>query len=190
MKKLRILVAEDESLIRLGLQTMLGSLGHEVFLAADGHEALNIYHARSPDLALLDIRMPFTDGLETAKAICRHRPIPIVILTAFGEQDLIENAASLPVQGYLIKPVDERDLAAAIEVAVRRFAETQTLVHETVELRYDLESRKVVDKAKGRLMEQGKTEQEAYREIQHRARSNRVSMRLAAKELLRGLTEG
>lgn len=190
MKKMKILVAEDESIIRMGLKTMLGSLGHEVLLAADGHEALNLFHSRAPDLAVLDIRMPFTNGLDATKAMYRHHPIPILILTAFGEQDLIEDAASLPVQGYLIKPVDERDLAAAIEVAVRRFEDTQTLTREAAELRYDLESRKAVDKAKGRLMELGKSENEAYREIQNLARTKRISMRLAADQLLQDGSDG
>ncbi len=189
MKKLRILIADDESLIRMGLKMMLSGLGHEVLTAADGHEALNLFHARAPDLAMLDIRMPFTDGLAAAKAMYRHRPIPILILTAFGEQDLIESAASLPIQGYLIKPVDERDLAAAIEVAMSRFAESQILVRETAELRNDLASRKTVERAKGRLMQLGKSEEEAYREIQERARSKRISMRLAADEFLRPSAE-
>jgi AmiR/NasT family two-component response regulator len=184
MKKLKILIADDESLIRMGLKTMLTGLGHEVLTAADGHEALSLFHARMPDLAILDIRMPFTDGLAAARAMYRHRPVPILILTAFGEQDLIESAAALPVQGYLIKPVDERDLAAAIEVAVSRFAESQTLARETAELRGDLESRKLVERAKGRLMQQGKTEEQAYREIQERARSKRISMGLAANEII------
>jgi two-component system, response regulator PdtaR len=185
MRKLKILVAEDESIIRLGLKSMLASLGHEVLLAVDGHEALNQFHARSPDLAILDIRMPFTDGLMAAKAMYRARPIPILILTAFGEQDLIEKAAALPVQGYLIKPVDERDLAAAIEVAVARFEESQASARESAELRDDLETRKVVDRAKGKLMQQGKTEEEAYRAIQELARSRRITMRAAAEELMR-----
>ena len=185
MRKLKILVAEDESLIRLGLKTMLTGLGHEVLLAVDGHEALNQFHARSPDLAILDIRMPFTDGLAAAKAMYKHRPIPILILTAFGEQDLIEKAAALPVQGYLIKPVDERDLAAAIEVAVARFEEAQASARESAELRDDLETRKVVDRAKGKLMQQGKTEEEAYRTIQELARSRRITMRAAAEEMMR-----
>jgi AmiR/NasT family two-component response regulator len=169
MKKLKILIADDESLIRMGLKTVLTTLGHEVLTAADGHEALNLFHSRTPDMAILDIRMPFTDGLAAAQAMYRHRPIPILILTAFGEQDLIESAAALPIQGYLIKPVDERELTAAIEVAAARS---------------DLESRKTVDRAKGLLMAHGRTEEEAYREIQNKARSKRVSMRLAANEVL------
>jgi AmiR/NasT family two-component response regulator len=189
MKKLKILIAEDESLIRMGLKTMLTSLGHEVFPAMDGHEALNLFHSRSPDMAILDIRMPFTDGLEAAKAMYRHRPVPILILTAFGEQDLIESASALPIQGYLLKPVDERDLAAAIEMAAARFEESQKLARDAAELRDDLESRKTVDRAKGRLMEQGKTEEEAYREIQNLARAKRISMLLAAREVLRTPTD-
>jgi AmiR/NasT family two-component response regulator len=185
MKKLKILIAEDESLIRMGLKTMLHSLGHEVLPAADGHEALNLFRARSPDLAILDIRMPFTNGLEAAKAMYRHRPIPILILTAFGEQDLIESAAALPIQGYLIKPVDERDLAAAIEVAVSRFGESRDLVQEADQLRSDLDSRKAVERAKGVLMRRGKTEEEAYLDIQQQARSRRITMRAAAEEILR-----
>ncbi len=112
-----------------------------------------------------------------------------MILTAFGEQDLIEKAAALPVQGYLIKPVDERDLAAAIEVAVARFEEAQASARESAELRDDLETRKVVDRAKGKLMQQGKTEEEAYRMIQELARSRRITMRAAAEEVLRKTAE-
>ncbi len=184
MRKLKILVADDESLIRMGLKTILSTLGHEVLTAVDGHEALNLFHSREPDMAILDIRMPFTDGLTAAKAMYKHRPIPILILTAFGEKDLIESAAALPIQGYLIKPVDEPDLAAAIEVAAARFDQSQVLTREAAELRYDLESRKLVDRAKGRLMRAGKSEEEAYREIQNQARSKRISMRLAANEVL------
>jgi response regulator NasT len=184
MTKLRILVAEDEPIIRMGLKTMLASLGHEVLLASDGHEALNLFHARTPDLAILDIRMPFTDGLAAAKAMYKARPIPILILTAFSEQDLIENAAQLPIQGYLIKPVDERDLAAAIQVALARFADSQEQSQETAELRDDLETRKIVDRAKGKLMSGGLTEEDAYHAIQRQARSGRITLRRAAEEIL------
>ncbi len=189
MRRLKILIADDESLIRMGLKTVLSTLGHEVLTAADGHDALNIFHTRAPDMAILDIRMPFTDGLEAAKAMYRHRPLPILILTAFGEQSLIESAAALPIQGYLIKPVDEVELAAAIEVAAARFDESQVLAREAAELRYDLESRKTVDRAKAWLMARGRSEEEAYREIQQQARSKRVSMRKAANEVLQASAE-
>jgi AmiR/NasT family two-component response regulator len=189
MRRLKILIADDESLIRMGLKTVLSTLGHEVLTAADGHDALNIFHTRAPDMAILDIRMPFTDGLEAAKAMYRHRPLPILILTAFGEQSLIESAAALPIQGYLIKPVDEVELAAAIEVAAARFDESQVLAREAAELRYDLESRKTVDRAKAWLISRGRSEEEAYREIQQQARSKRVSMRIAANEVLQASAE-
>jgi two-component system, response regulator PdtaR len=185
MKKLRILVAEDEPIIRMGLKTMLTSLGHEVLLAADGHEALNLFHARMPDLAILDIRMPFTDGLTAAKAMSKARPIPILILTAFGEQDLIENAAQLPIQGYLIKPVDERDLAAAIQIAVARFSDSQEQARAAGELREDLEARKIIDRAKGRLMDRGMSEEDAFQTLQRDARARRITLRRAAEEILR-----
>lgn len=189
MNRLRILVAEDEPIIRMGLKTMLTSLGHEVVLAADGHEALNLFHARAPDLAILDIRMPFTDGLTVAKAMSKARPIPILILTAFSEQDLIEDAARLPIQGYLIKPVDERDLAAAIQVAVARFADWQDQAQETVELREDLETRKIIDRAKGKLMDGGMSEEDAFQTIHRQARARRITLRRAAEEILRGNRE-
>jgi len=184
MKALKILVAEDESLIRLGLRNMLLKLGHTVVLAADGREAIKQLHLASPDLALLDIHMPFTDGLEVARTIARKRPLPIIILTAFGEQDLIERAALLPIHGYLIKPVNERDLAAAIEIAVARFEDAQASAREIAELKDSLEARKVVERAKGILMQRGLSEDEAYHTIRRRAREARVSMRQAAESII------
>ena len=184
MNRLRILVADDESIIRLGLRTMLTALGHEVLLAANGRDALQIMRTARPDLALLDLQMPLTDGLEAAKVIARTRPIPIIILTAHSQEDLLEKAAQLPIQGYLVKPVNERDLAAAIEVAVARFADTQAAAREIAELRENLETRKVVDRAKGRLMQSGLSEEAAYLSIQRRAREDRISLREAAEAVI------
>jgi len=130
MKRLRIIVADDESIIRMGLRTMLSTLGHEALLAADGREALHLARTANADLAILDIQMPLTNGLEAAKTIARKHPMPIIILTAYGQQDLIEKAVQLPIQGYLIKPVNEKDLAAAIGIAMARFEETQTSLRE------------------------------------------------------------
>jgi len=183
-KPLKILVADDESIIRLGLKTMLTTLGHEVLLASNGREALNIVRSSAPDLALLDIQMPLTDGLEAARTIAQKYPMPILILTAYSEQDLIERAAQLPIQGYLIKPVNERDLAAAIPVAIARFEEAQTLAREKAELQESLETRKLVDRAKGKLMQNGMSEEEAYLALQRRAREGRISMRQAAEAIL------
>jgi response regulator NasT len=188
MKRLKILVADDESIIRMGLKAMLTQLGHEVVLAPDGREALNLIRATRPDLALLDIHMPFTNGLEAAKVIARKHPMPIIILTAYSEQDLIERAAQLPIQSYLVKPVNERDLAAAIGIAVARFEDAQALAREKAELRESLEARKVVERAKGLLMQRGLSEDEAYQAIQKQAREKRITMRQAAEALLVNLT--
>jgi two-component system, response regulator PdtaR len=186
MKRLRILVADDESIIRMGLRTMLTSLGHEVLLASNGRDALQLVRTQTPDLALLDIQMPLTDGLEAAKVIARKHPMPILILTAYSEPDLIERAAQLPIQGYLVKPVSERDLAAAIQVAVARFEDSQASAREITELRENLEARKLVDRAKGILMQGGMSESEAYLTIQRRARESHQTMRRAAEEILKG----
>ena len=184
MRRLKIVVADDEAIIRLGLRTMLAALGHEALLAPNGREALNLIRTTRPDLALLDIQMPLTDGLEAAKVIARKHPMPVIILTAFSQTELLEQAAQLPIQGYLVKPVNERDLAATIEVAVARFEDAQARNREIAELRDSLETRKVVDRAKGRLMQGGLSEEDAYLSLQHRAREARVSLRQAAEAIL------
>jgi len=184
MRRLKIIVADDESIIRLGLKAMLAGLGHEVYLAANGREALTLARTIDADLALLDIQMPLTDGLEAAKVIARKHPMPIVILTAYGQQELIERAVQLPIHGYLIKPVSEKDLAAAIGVALARFEEAQIAARETARLRESLESRKLVDRAKGILMQRGLSEDAAYQLIQQQARRAQVSMRQVAETIL------
>src|SRR5512136_3001398 len=183
MKKLKIIVADDESIIRLGLKGMLTDLGHEPYLASNGREALDLARTIDADLALLDINMPITDGLEAAKVIARKHPMPIIFLTAYGQQDLIEKATQLPIHGYLIKPVNERDLAAAIGVALARFDEQQQTLRETEKLREDLETRKIVDRAKGILIDRGMRENEAYQYLQRNARDNRASIREMAQRI-------
>jgi AmiR/NasT family two-component response regulator len=185
MRRLRVLVADDEAIIRMGLRTMLASLGHDALLAADGREALSLARQAHPDLALLDVQMPLTDGLEAARVIARKHPMPIIILTAYSESDLIERAAQLPIQGYLVKPINERDLAAAIEVAVARFEEAQATAQQIAELRDSLEARKVVERAKGVLMGTGLSEEEAYRALQQRAREARLTMRAVAEAVIK-----
>jgi AmiR/NasT family two-component response regulator len=184
MRRLRILVADDESIIRMGLRTMLIALGHEVQLAANGREALNLARAGRFDLALLDIQMPLTDGLEAARVLARKHPMPILILTAFSDSDLIQRAVQLPIQGYLVKPVNERDLAATLEVAVARFEDTQAAARDKAELLSKLEARKVVERAKGMLVQTGLTEDEAYTALQRRARAARLTMQQAAEAVL------
>lgn len=180
-----ILIADDESLIRLGLKSMLETLGHQVIAATNGSEAVRLAESQRPDLAILDIQMPYTDGLKAATIMTRRRPIPILILTAFSEQDLIERATDLPIQGYLIKPIQSEELAAAIAVAQKRFAESWALAQRAAQLETDLAARKLLDRAKARLMRGGLTEDEAYRVIQERARSSRQTLAATAEAILK-----
>lgn len=185
MKKLKILVADDESIIRLGLKTILTELGYEVSLTTDGREALRLAHQKEFDFAIFDIKMPFTDGLDAARTLYKYRPTPILLLTAFGEQELIEKASDLPIQGYLMKPVDEKQLSAAITVGLKRFKETQSLVNKTSELEETIETRKIVEKAKGILMKQGMSEDEAHKHLQKLARDSQMSLRKVAESILK-----
>jgi response regulator NasT len=184
IRKLRVLIADDEAIIRLGLKTMLAAMGHEALLAANGREALDLARTANPDLAILDIRMPLTDGLQAARAIAKNHPMPVLLLTAYSEQDLIDKAAELPIQGYLIKPVDERDLRAAITLAVARFTDALNAAQKVAELQATLETRKLLDRAKGVLMTRGLTEPEAYAWLQKQARDKRLSMKAVAEAVL------
>ncbi len=185
MAKLKILIADDESIIRLGLKGMLVELGHDVTAASDGREALRLAHQRPYDLAIFDVKMPFTDGLEAARALYKYKPTPILLLTAFGDKELIEQAAKLPIQGYLIKPIIEEQLAAAIEVALQRFKDSQAAVARTVELEESLETRKMVERAKGILMKRGLSEEEAYQQLQKSARDAQITLKRAAEAILK-----
>jgi AmiR/NasT family two-component response regulator len=185
---LRILIADDEALTRMGLRIMLRDLGHTVVgAAADGTTALRLACEVRPDLALLDIKMPDPDGLAVAQAIAQDCPLPVVMLTAYSERDLIQRAAATEtVQAYLVKPIREEELAPAIELAVARFDEWQALRQEAVDRQEALETRRLVAQAKDRLMQRdGLTEHQAFLEIQHRARHQRRTMRQVAREILR-----
>lgn len=183
---MRIVIADDEAIIRLGLRSMLEQLGHEVVGAAsDGIGALELVRAQRPDLVILDIKMPCLDGLEAAEVIAAEHPVPIVILTAYGDRHLVERAASLAIHGYLVKPIPPSELGPALEIAVSRFAEAQSLRRQAAGLREALEARGVVDKAKRALMDrQGIREEEAFRTIQARARRERRSMREVSEAIL------
>ena len=183
-KNLRVLIADDESIIRMGLRTILTELGHTVYSAADGMEAVSLAAREQPDIALLDVRMPFRDGLEAAGEILKNRPIPILILTAYNEGTLLDRATSLPVQGYLIKPVKRDDLVAAMRVALAQFGQQRQLSEQVVDLEEKLTSRKLIDRAKGILMKNGMGEEEAYHAIQMAARSRRTTMSKVAQEVI------
>lgn len=181
---MRILIAEDESIIRLGLKSMLQDMGHEVYAATNGREALEMARRHDPDMAILDIKMPYTDGLQAAQVLSRTQPMPILLLTAFSQQDLVEEAAELPIQGYLVKPIKSGELAAAITVANKRFLEMQSLALEKQQLEEQLETRKLIERAKGKLMKAGLSEEEAYLTIQRQARQNQQSIKEATLAIL------
>jgi AmiR/NasT family two-component response regulator len=173
MDTLRILIADDESLRVMSLKGQLESIGHKVIAeAANGKEAMNLARELKPDLAILDIKMPEIDGIEAAKGITQERPIPIILLTAFSEKELAERAAEANVSAYLMKPVSENDLLPAIALAVSRFKEFQALHREVDDLREALETRKLVERAKGILMRRlNLTEEEAFRRMQRRSQN-------------------
>jgi response regulator NasT len=181
---MKILIADDESIIRMGLKSMLQEMGHVVFAARNGRDALQQARTYKPDLAVLDIRMPLTSGLDAAKAMYRVRPLPIILLTAYSDETLIDRATSLPIHAYLIKPVKTAELAAAIAVATKRFQDQQTETTRRQKAEDKLESRKTIDRAKGKLMAQGMSEEAAYNAIQQLARDTRQTMREAAEHIL------
>ncbi len=183
---MRILIAEDESITRMGLSRILEDAGHEVISAPDGCTAVTLARQDRPDLAILDIKMPRMDGLEAAQRIYRERPTPIVLLTAYGDRELVEQAKALPIMAYLIKPVQEKELLATLEVVAARFAEFKWLHQQTIELKEEIATRKIIERAKGVLMRREEMDEEtAYQHIQQQARSQRRSMREVAEEILR-----
>ena len=186
MKSLRVLIADDEAIIRMGLRTMLEEMGHKVVgMAADGPSAVRLAAKEEPDLAILDIKMPDMDGLEVAEAITAKHRIPILMLTAYSDRELVERATKLAVLAYLVKPVKEADLGLAIELAMARFEEWQALEQEAADLKEALATREVVDRAKKILMQRdGLTEHEAFLSIQRRSRNSRKTMRGVAEAIL------
>jgi len=173
MDALRILIADDESLRVMSLKGQLEALGHKVVAeASNGKEAVRLADELRPDLAILDIKMPEMDGIEAAQRITTARAIPIILLTAYSERELAERAASANVASYLMKPVSEQDLLPAIALAVSRFKEFQSLHQEVDDLRDALETRKLVERAKGILMRRlNLPEEEAFRRMQRRSQN-------------------
>ena len=184
--KPRILIAEDEAIIRLDLKEMLEEEGLEVVgEAADGEAAMRLARETNPDLVILDIKMPGMDGLTAAEKVVEEDLAAVLILTAFSQKDLVKRAADAGAMGYLVKPFQKSDLMPAIEIALARHAELKAVKEETAGLSDQLETRKVVDRAKGKLMdEKGIGEAEAFRLIQKRAMDERRSMKDVATEIL------
>ncbi|MCS7220933.1 MAG: response regulator [Anaerolineae bacterium] len=182
MEKVRVVIADDESLIRMDLREMLNNLGYLVIgEVGDGRSAVNLARELKPDIVIMDIKMPDMDGIQAAKILTEERIAPVLLLSAYSQQDLIERAREAGVIGYLVKPVRESDLAPAIEVALARFREFMEMQKQVANLQDALETRKLVDRAKGILMDrQGLTEAEAFRKIQKMSMNNRKPMKEVA----------
>ena len=184
--RLRILIAEDETIIRLDLRDVLERAGHEVCAEArDGEEAVALAQSEHPELAILDVKMPRLDGIEAARRILAERPIPIVMLTAYGQEELVARAVEAGVFGYLVKPFRETDLLPAIQTARVRHAELETLRDEAESLAEALATRKVVERAKGILMErEGLSENDAFVRLRRASQSSGRSLRVVAEAVI------
>jgi len=182
----RVLIADDESVIRMDLRELLEEAGYEVVAeAADGATALDLARQEKPDVAVLDVKMPRLDGIQAAEAITRERLCPVLILTAYNEPQAVSRAADAGVMAFLSKPYHERDLIAGLEVAKARFDQMIALEQEVGKLEDTLRTRKLVDRAKALLMERhGMREPEAFRAIQKTAMNQRRTMRQVAEAII------
>lgn len=185
--KTKILIAEDESVIALNLRDMLERAGYEVVgEAATGKQAVEMATQLNPDVILMDIKMPEMDGITAAKEITNQQPRLIIVLTAYYDNDFLARAKQAGVFGYVVKPVTERDLVPAIEIARAQFMEKRATEQEVVRLEETLANRKLVERAKGVIMQQWRiTEAEAYRRLQKESQDKRVPMAELARNILR-----
>ncbi|MBM3188120.1 MAG: response regulator [Chloroflexi bacterium] len=186
MERVRVIIAEDESIIAMEIKEMLNNLGYLVVgEAGDGRSVVNLCRELRPDVVLMDIVMPDMDGIEAASILTQERLAPVVLLTAYFQKDLVERARQAGVITYLVKPVQEANLAPAIEIALARFSEFRELEKEVDDLQDQLETRKLVDRAKGILMDtQGLTEAAAFRRIQKMSMNTRKSMKEIAQAII------
>ena len=186
MERTRVIIADDESLIRMDLREMLTNLGYLVVgEVADGRSAVNQARELRPDVVIMDIKMPDMDGIEAATMLTEERIAPVVLLSAYSQRDLVQRAREAGVVAYLVKPYREEELSPAIEVALARFAEFKDLQKQVSDLQEALETRKLVDRAKGILMDkQGLTEAEAFRKIQKMSMDNRKPMKDVAEAII------
>jgi response regulator NasT len=185
---LRVVIAEDEALIRLDLKEMLEEEGYAVVAeAADGEAAVEKVTTLKPDLAIFDVKMPILDGISAAERIAAERIAPVVILTAFSQRELVERARDAGAMAYLVKPFTKADLVPAIEMAVSRYTEIKALDEEVNTLKDRLEVRKLLDRAKGLLQsEHGMSEPQAFRWIQKTSMDRRLTMRKVAEAVVEG----
>jgi two-component system, response regulator PdtaR len=184
----RVVIAEDEALIRLDLKEMLEEEGYAVVgEAADGERAVELAEQHRPDVVVLDVKMPVLDGISAAERIVQGGLAPVVMLTAFSQQELVQRAADAGAMAYLVKPFAKSDLMPTVEVAISRHAQMQALRGEVSDLTDRLETRKLLDRAKGRLQsEYGMTEPAAFRWIQKTSMDRRTTMRAVAEAVMAG----
>ena len=186
MESLRILIADNESIIRMDLKELLEEAGHEVVgEAADGLKAVELTRKLKPDLVIMDIKMPELDGIAAAKMISNEKLAPVLLLTAYSQKEIVEKAKDSGVLAYLVKPVKESNLFPAMEIALSRFKEYMEIEQELLDLRNSLETRKILDRAKGMLMDAyNLSEQEAFRRIQQYSMAKRKSIREVAEAII------
>ena len=184
----RILVAEDEAISRMDLREMLENLGYSVVgEAGDGVAAVNLARTLKPDLVIMDIKMPGLDGISAAESLSQERVAPVLLLTAYSDREFVDRAVDAGVMGYLVKPFAEQQLKPAIEVALERWREVRQIQHDLDQTQDQLETRKLVERAKGVLMDsQNLKEAEAFRRIQRLSMNSRKSMREVAEAILLG----
>ena len=182
----RVLIAEDETIIRLDLRELLERSGFEVCAEArDGEEAVALARSEQPDVAIMDVKMPKLDGIEAARRILDERPIPIVMLTAYGQQELVSRAVEAGVFGYLVKPFREQDLLPAIETARARHNELAALREEAESLAEALAARKAIERAKGLLMaKEGLSEQDAFARLRKASQVSGRPLRVVAEAVV------
>ena len=186
MENLRVLIADNESIIRMDLKELLEEAGHEVVAeAVDGLKAVELTRKHKPDLVIMDIKMPEMDGIAAAKIISTEKLAPVLLLTAYSQKEIVEKAKDSGVLAYLVKPVKESNLFPAMEIALSRFQEYLEIEQELLDLRNSLETRKILDRAKGLLMDAyNLSEQEAFRRIQQYSMAKRKSIREVAESII------
>jgi len=186
MEPLKAVIAEDEQLTRTIIRARLEKLGHVVVAeAGDGQQAIEATRLHKPDVVIMDIKMPVMDGIEAAKTILAETPCAILFLSSFNEQELVEQASETGALAYLMKPFRKEDLSPALEVAVRRFREIQSKNKEIDDLKETLETRKIIERAKGILMDRhNMSEEEAFKRIHFQARNQNKKMREIAQSII------
>src|SRR5438067_9599303 len=184
--EMKILIAEDETIIRLDLRALLESSGFEVCgEAKDGEEAVELARTEEPDLAILDVKMPILDGIDAARRILDERPIPIVMLTAYGQEELVSRAVEAGVYGYLVKPFRETDLLPAIQTARARHEELAALREEAESLSEALAARKAIERAKGLLMaKEGLSEEDAFARLRKASQASGRPLKVIAEAVV------